>query len=249
MADDWIKKRKKLIDDPRTVALANRLNATGQHILGCLDLLWSLADSFADPETGLLKGYSAALIDQKVRHPGFAEACVAATRNHPDGAWLILKKTGVIFPEYGSHNGKTAKVRAQTAKRVAKFRAADVTQDVTQPPLPDQTRPEEIRKEQPPPADERGALVEYARLFVDLSMSVVEVGKLINSYGFWWVVEALEHLASHHPSDRFAGIQYPDRFVKSLCKRAMNEDGLERGDYEYRTFSGWTAEVQAKVPA
>jgi hypothetical protein len=262
MGDDWIKKRKKLIDDPRTVALANRLNATGQHILGCLDLLWSLADSFADPETGFLKGYSADLVDQKVRHPGFANACASVTRNHPDGSWLVIQKKGVIFPDYGKHNGSTAKTRALTAKRVAKHRAGkdeghskqDVTHDVTQPELPEETktRPEEIREKQPPPTTgDYRALIAYAREVVCLPDGWLAVVRdLLLDFGVLVLAEGLEHLASRRPSARVKmahEIQSPVAFLRDLLSKVEAGEPPAPGPHPYETYQDWRTRREAEV--
>lgn len=122
MSDEWIKLRKKLLDDSRTVGIARRLGTSEPHILGCLVAMWFLADSQADPATGILANYCAEDIDARVRLKGFSEAVVDVTRKHKDGPWLSFRDNGAVFPNYGNHNGSTAKRRAQEAARKAVLR-------------------------------------------------------------------------------------------------------------------------------
>jgi hypothetical protein len=127
VANDWIMKRKKLFNDSRTVGISRLLGCSRQHVLGCLDLLWGLADSEAEPETGALSNYSAADIDQVVHHKGFAQAVVTVTANHKDGPWLVIHESHVVFPEYTDWNGEPAKKRGKERKRKdrGKFSAPD----------------------------------------------------------------------------------------------------------------------------
>lgn len=110
-------KRKKLYNDQRTVGIARQLNSSRQHVLGCLDLLWSLADDHADPETGLLTHFSTADIDQSVHHKGFAQAVLDVTTDHKDGPWLLLQAGDIVFPEFTEWNGEPAKKRGKDRKR------------------------------------------------------------------------------------------------------------------------------------
>lgn len=117
MADDWIMKRKKLINDSRTVGIARALKASRQHVMGCLDLLWSLADDQADTETSALPNFTLEDIDTEVRHKGFAKAVVEVTDGHQDGPWLVLKDGVVFFPDHTKWNGEPAKIRGKDRKR------------------------------------------------------------------------------------------------------------------------------------
>ncbi|NIT58392.1 MAG: hypothetical protein GWN00_19850 [Aliifodinibius sp.] len=114
-------------------------NAYCASVLGSLVTLWCLADEQAD-ENGVLVGYDFDDVDRLVGLPGFCESL-------PED-WICLDAGWVKLPDYLEHNGKNAKVRAQTAKRVAKSKqkksnAQSVT-EVTKNPLP---REEKRREE------------------------------------------------------------------------------------------------------
>jgi len=147
MAGDWIKVRTALANDGRVRMAAKTLkksNALGNAttnaycvtVLGALVTLWSFADTQAD-ENGLLIGYDFEDINELVGVDGFCESLP------PD--WIAEHEGWVKLPEYQQHNGKSAKKRAQTAKRVANAKAnatgnasgnADSVSEVTQKALP-----------------------------------------------------------------------------------------------------------------
>jgi hypothetical protein len=108
--------------------------------LGALVTLWSLADSHAD-EDGTIAGYDFQDIDDLVGVPGFCESL-------PDD-WICQTDGWVNLPNYQEHNGRNAKKRAQTAKRVANAKAnAKGNDEVTQAALPDALPREEKRREE-----------------------------------------------------------------------------------------------------
>ena len=62
--------------------------------------------------------------------------------------WLIRTDDGISLPNFDRHNGQTAKNRANTAVRVAKYKAANApgNGEVTQPALPTALPREDKRK-------------------------------------------------------------------------------------------------------
>lgn len=110
---DWIKVRTNLWDDPRVTAICDVLDRSEAEIIGGLIKLWSMADSHT--EDGTLPSITPKAIDRKIGIPGFADAVAGV-------GWLEVEACGVSIPRFGEHNGKTAKKRAEAAKRMAALR-------------------------------------------------------------------------------------------------------------------------------
>lgn len=248
MAEEpYIKMRKKLRHDPRVVAMSARLQRSRPEVIGGLFLLWCLGDEHGE----ILRGLTKPLLDEVIGIPGFSDALP------PE--WLqerVTRKGGNVtaalhLPNYVGHNATTERTRALTRERVRKHREkkkAECNGVTALPPPTDQTRPDQKRREEKPPPQDAQALAAYARECCSLTVPSQEVVKLLKVYGHGWVVEALEHLASREPDARFAGIDHPDRFVKSLCKKAREQDGLER-DGDYEPFENWRARREAEIGA
>ena len=114
MAGDWIKMRNDLADDPAVIGIAARTGLDEFAVVGRLQHLWSWADR--QSRDGHAVGVTGLWIDRHVRCDGFADAMVLV-------GWLTIKKTGIDFPNFDRHNGKSAKQRAVTTGRKAKQRA------------------------------------------------------------------------------------------------------------------------------
>ncbi|MEA3224931.1 MAG: hypothetical protein U9Q07_03200 [Planctomycetota bacterium] len=105
-------------------------------VLGALFRLWSLADE--QSEDGILDGYTAQSLDSEVGISGFAEA-LADERI----GWLAIHDDCIQVLDFDKHNGESAKRRAATAKRVAKYEStkkgkatnAGTVSKLTQEPL------------------------------------------------------------------------------------------------------------------
>lgn len=252
MSDDWIKVRKKLLDDPRTVGIADRLGTSETHILGCLIAMWFLADSQADPETGFLANYSLERIDQRVRLPGFSAAVLEITRKHSDGPWIGVRNNGVVFPKYAEHNGPTAKRRALESRRksdsrenVRKVSASDADEMRTRP---DQNQTRADKKNQPPTTNDVAPVRAYAREVVGIDLErQLPVVEILADFGLAGVVEMLEHLASRKPSERFKGVRSIPALIKSLL--AKTEEGALPREHEFTSFESWKADADARVAA
>ena len=111
MAGDWIKMEVGLPEKPEVWQIAGMVGIDADSVVGKLLKVWRWFD--AHTETGNAVGVSYPLVDHVAGVSGFAEAMALCGWLHQDGSTLML-------PNFDRHNGKTAKNRALTAKRVAK---------------------------------------------------------------------------------------------------------------------------------
>lgn len=122
MAGDWIKWGKGLASRREVVVLAARMKCNRFEIAGRLMQLWEWCDENI-PDSGinvdtlnasLFLGDSAcAFLDSILGMDGFAAALSA-----PEVGWLTIEPSGwVVFPNFGAHNGTTAKTRASEARK------------------------------------------------------------------------------------------------------------------------------------
>lgn len=111
MANDWIKMRMNLPDDPAVIGIASRTKLSPLDVVARLYVLWCWADEQADD--GFLPNVTPAFLDAKVKRAGFAEAMAAKGVE-----WLIIEPDGIRFPNFDRHNGASAKKRAlETEKK------------------------------------------------------------------------------------------------------------------------------------
>lgn len=108
MAGDWIKMRADLHTHPKVVRIASALNADRLRVVGGLHAVWCLFDMHS--EDGNLSGYTTTTVDELIGFPGFADAMCAVK-------WLTAEPDGLSLPEFGEHNGQSAKRRASETKR------------------------------------------------------------------------------------------------------------------------------------
>jgi hypothetical protein len=108
MAGDWIKMRADLFTHPKVVRISSALQADTLRTVGGLMSVWCLFD--AHSEDGALLGYTPETIDQHLRWPGFASAMAAV-------GWLQETPESLVLPEFETHNGASAKRRAQDSER------------------------------------------------------------------------------------------------------------------------------------
>ena len=109
MAGDWIKMRADLFTHPKVVRISSALNADTLRTVGGLMSVWCLFD--AHSEDGHLEGYGPDVLDAHLRWPGFSAAMIAV-------GWLCMDgESGLFLPDFDTHNGISAKRRAQEADR------------------------------------------------------------------------------------------------------------------------------------
>jgi len=136
MAGDWIKMRVDLQTHPKVVRIASALHADRLRVIGGLHAVWSLFD--AHSEDGELVGYTADALDELVGWRGFAAAL-------EDVGWIEITQKSLFLPRFCTHNGTSAKRRAQEADRkksVRKMSASDADKK--------RTREEKRRKRKNP---------------------------------------------------------------------------------------------------
>ena len=151
MAGDWIKVEQVTPDKPEVFAIAAILKIDPDAVFGKLMRFWIWADQ-QSPD-GKVNMLTDAMIDRVTHQKGFAAAMRSAGWLNDDG-----------LPNFERHNGKTAKARAETNRRVANFRQRggkgnaeetpyererniNVTPEPLQKPLPEKRREEIDAKE------------------------------------------------------------------------------------------------------
>lgn len=114
MAEQWIKMRVTLVDDPKVIQVAQTIGTSNYEVVGLLHSLWSWADGHTS--NGNASGISGDWVDKYLAIPGAANALVEV-------GWLLITENGINLPNFTQHNGAKAKTRAMSAKRTAKHRA------------------------------------------------------------------------------------------------------------------------------
>lgn len=143
MAGDWIKVETTMPDKPEIFQMAEHLGIDPDAVAGKLLRVWIWADQ--QTVDGNAPSVTKALLDRSTGVTGFTEAMIAC-------GWLLKEGGGYAFPNFDRHNGKTAKRRAQNAKRVQAHRAgcnADRNAESVTNALPEKRREESINS---PPA-------------------------------------------------------------------------------------------------
>ena len=126
MAGDWIKWVKGLPDKRETIAIAGRLKRSRFEVACKLMRLWEWCDDEIPSEHIQDEGQTfialspddgdnKAFIDALVGIPKFSEAVEAV-------GWIQFRDGGAGLPNFGRHNGQTAKDRARNSKNQAKLR-------------------------------------------------------------------------------------------------------------------------------
>jgi hypothetical protein len=173
MAGDWIKWTVGLIDKPEIVRMSSALGLMREVVVCRLMKFWEWCDGnvpdcdIRDNDSAFIvmspdDGDNKAFLDALVSTPKFADslACVG---------WIRFRNGRIELPNFGRHNGETAKTRARNARNQQRKREkrtgkpSDATVTKTSPPAGDKTvtRGEERREEDkdppltPPPGGEK----------------------------------------------------------------------------------------------
>lgn len=143
MAGDWIKMRTGIFTHPKVVRMASALKADGRpdvlRVVGGLMSVWSLFD--AHSVDGVLSGYTHDVIDDHLRWPGFSRAMEAV-------GWIESSEvdSSMSLPDFDTHNGQSAKRRAQDADRKRDVRKTSANEADKK-----RTREEKRREDKYPP--------------------------------------------------------------------------------------------------
>jgi hypothetical protein len=134
MAGDWIKFETATSDKPEVWAMAQSLGIDADAVVGKLLRVWAWFDQQTQEGNAVGNGASVtssvtkALLDRRVGVSGFCESMILS-------GWMADDGQSLTLPNFDRHNGKTAKTRAMTAKRVATHKAksngASVTSSVS----------------------------------------------------------------------------------------------------------------------
>jgi hypothetical protein len=139
MSGDWLKMEVGLPEKPEVWQIAGIVGIDADSVVGKLLKVWRWFD--AHTENGNAVGVTYPLVDHVAGVSGFAEAMALC-------GWLVQDGSILSIPHFDRHNGKTAKNRALTAKRVAKCKEnsnARGNEDTVTSALP---REEKRREEQ-----------------------------------------------------------------------------------------------------
>ena len=142
MAGDWVKIEKVTPEKPEVEGIADILDIDPDAVFGKLFRLWAWFDDHTTD--GNATSVTKKLVDRKTGVNGFAEAMQRV-------GWLSESGGILSLPNFDRHNGKTAKKRALTAKRVAKSKQksnADTNADTNAEVTPSALPREEKRREE-----------------------------------------------------------------------------------------------------
>lgn len=115
MAGDWIKFEVNTPEKQEVLAITANMGWDDPDLaVGKLLRVWRWFDQ--QTVDGNARSVSTALLDRIAGVTGFAKAMAEV-------GWLFITDEGIRLPNFERHNGKTAKDRALTAKRVANHKA------------------------------------------------------------------------------------------------------------------------------
>lgn len=109
MAADWIKLRTDLQSHPKIVRILSATGTDKFRVVGGLHAVWSVFDTHS--VDGVLKGYTPEIMDHIIGWDGFSRAMESV-------GWLSFDGLETLsLPEFDTHNGQSAKRRAEDQKR------------------------------------------------------------------------------------------------------------------------------------
>ena len=141
MAGEWLKFDASTPEKPEVLAITIAMGWEDPDLtVGKLLRVWRWFDQ--QTVKGNAPGVSASLLDRLLGVTGLCSAMESV-------GWLIVSESGLTLPNFDRHNGKTAKDRALTAKRVANHKSRNDGNDETNAPIVSSALPrEEKRREE-----------------------------------------------------------------------------------------------------
>lgn len=124
MAGDWIKLEHTTPDKPEVYRMADSLKIDPDAVVGKLARMWIWAD--LQSVNGNSIDVTDSTIDRITACTGFSAALRSV-------GWLDSRSDGILLPNFTRHNGQTAKVRADTYRRVSNHRKKSNAESVTDP--------------------------------------------------------------------------------------------------------------------
>lgn len=133
MAGDWIKFELTTLDKPEVCQIADLADIDLDAVIGKLMRIWGWFDQ--QTEEGNAPSVTKKLLDRLVGVSGFCEHMKLV-------GWMVECDGLISLPHFERHNGKTAKNRALTARRVAKHKSGNDEGNASsvKPPLPREER-------------------------------------------------------------------------------------------------------------
>lgn len=116
MAGDWIKFELTTMDKPEVCLIADLAGIDPDAVVGKLMRVWAWFDQ--QTENGNAPSVSKKLLDRSVGVTGFCDHMKSV-------GWMTEADGSISLPHFERHNGKTAKNRLLTAKRVASHKAGN----------------------------------------------------------------------------------------------------------------------------
>jgi hypothetical protein len=163
MAGDWIKMRSDLHSHPKIVRMASATKADRHRIVGGLHAVWCLFDIHS--VDGRLDGYTLETLDDMVAFPGIAEAMRLV-------GWIEIDGDSLVMRDFETHNGQSAKRRANDAERKRAVRNVSAEEaDKTR------TREEKRREEKTPSTKADGEPAGFADFWAVWPQSERKVAK------------------------------------------------------------------------
>tara|TARA_B100001105_G_C22380424_1_gene439393 strand:+ start:333 stop:998 length:666 start_codon:yes stop_codon:yes gene_type:complete len=145
MAGDWIKCEISLREKLEVWQIASSLDLDIDAVVGKLLHIWGWFDQHTtDGDAHCVTNVTLLRLDHSVNAKGFCQEMMKC-------GWMFLEDGVIKIPDFDKHNGQSAKKRAQTARRTAKYRgqtncdAPSVT-NVTLKASPEKRREEYIKK-------------------------------------------------------------------------------------------------------
>lgn len=157
MAGDWIKFELATLDKPEVCQIADDANLDSDAVIGKLLRVWGWFDQ--QTSEGNAPSVSKRLLDRLVGVAGFCDLMRKV-------GWMAEADGVISIPNFARHNGKTAKNRLLTAKRVANHKAANgkgnaaIVSDALPKEDVEKIQIEEQKNTQPPKVAEPAKTVE-----------------------------------------------------------------------------------------
>ena len=171
MAGDWIKFELTTLDKPEVCQIADLADIDPDAVVGKLMRVWGWFDQ--QTENGNAPSVSKKLLDRLVGVIGFCEYMKSV-------AWMIEVDGVISLPHFDRHNGKTAKNRLLTAKRVANHKASNAKGNGSS--VSGALPKEEKRREDQNPISAQEAV--DPRMPSEMTLDWVPDEKLLTTYAF-----------------------------------------------------------------
>jgi hypothetical protein len=176
VAGEWIKVETTTFNKPEILRMAGALNLSRNLVFGNWICLWIWFDQHTSD--GNAKGVTTNLLDSVLGVEGFCKAA------HEVG-WLEPYEGGVRLPKFSRHNGKTAKKRILTARRVAAYKKRHANDDSVTSALPREEKRRVKNKTAPPSGG--STIWDFGRaLLIEQGLTATSSGALMGSWLREW---------------------------------------------------------------